>query len=94
MQACTLDAPYETCTAENLSALAADFEAFKTGYRVELAGVDPVILAADHGRADPIVIIYRGDEVVSFPIHVASNGDVTVDTRRDVTGAGFVAVVR
>jgi hypothetical protein len=94
LTACTSDVPYETCTAENLSALAADLEAFKTGFRVELAGVDPVILAADHGRTDPIVTIYRGDEMVSFPIHVAPNDDVTVDTREDVTGAGFVAVVR
>lgn len=95
LQACTPDAPYEACTAENLSELAAELEVFKTGYRVELVGVDPAVAAADHRRTDPIVTIFdNAGDIVSFSINIAQNGDIVVDTKTDVTGLGFVAVVR
>ncbi len=67
-----------------------------SGVRFDLVGIDPVILASDHGRGlTPIVTIFDSDDdIVSFPINIAANGDVTVDTKIDVTGLGFVAVLR
>lgn len=67
-----------------------------SGVRFDLAGIDPVILAADHMRGlTPVVTIYDSDgDIVNFAVNVAVNGDVTVDTKNDVTGLGFVAVIR
>lgn len=67
-----------------------------SGVRFELVGIDPVILASDHGRGfTPVVTIFDSDDdIVSFPVNIAANGDVTVDSKIDVTGLGFVAVLR
>lgn len=67
-----------------------------SGVRFDLAGIDPVILASDHGRGlTPIVTIYDSDgDIVNFAVNVAANGDVTVDTKTDVTGLGFYSVLR
>jgi hypothetical protein len=67
-----------------------------SGVRFDLAGIDPVILASDHRRGlTPIVTIFDSDDdIVSFPVNIAVNGDVTVVTQFDVTGAGFVVVLR
>lgn len=67
-----------------------------SGVRFDLVGIDPVILASDHGRGlTPIVTIFASDDdIVSFPINIDANGDVTIDTKTDVTGMGFVAILR
>lgn len=67
-----------------------------SGVRFDLAGIDPMILASDHGRGlTPIVTIFDSDDdIVSFPVNIAANGDVIIDTKIDVSGLGFVAVLR
>lgn len=66
------------------------------GVRFTLEGVDPVILATDHGRGlTPIVTIYDADgDEASFPVNVDTGGNVTVCSKFDLTGAGYVAVIR
>jgi hypothetical protein len=66
------------------------------GVRFTLSGIDPVILASEHGRGfHPIVTIYdtSGDEV-SFPVNTDIDGDVTICSKIDLTGTGHVAVIR
>lgn len=67
-----------------------------SGVRFDLIGIDPVILASDHGRGlTPIVTIFASDDdIVSFPVNIPAKGDVTLDTKIDVSGLGFVAVFR
>ena len=67
-----------------------------SGVRFDLVGIDPVILASDHGRGlTPIVTIFASDDdIVNFPINIAANGDVTIDSKFDLTGHGFYAVLR
>ena len=67
-----------------------------SGVRFDLAGIDPMILASDHRRGlTPIVTIFDSDDdIVSFPVNIAANGDVVIDTKIDVTGTGFTAVLR
>lgn len=66
------------------------------GVRFTLEGVDPIIPATDHGRGlTPIVTVYDpdGDEV-SIPVNVDTDGNVTICSKVDLSGAGYVAVIR
>lgn len=66
------------------------------GVRFALTGIDPVILAGDHGRGlTPIVTVYDSDgDVVSFPVNTDIDGNVTICSKIDLTGTGYVAVIR
>jgi hypothetical protein len=66
------------------------------GVRFVLAGVKLVIPATDHGRGlTSFVVIYDADgDEASFPINVDSDGDVTIGSKVDPTGASHVVVIR
>ncbi|WJY23038.1 hypothetical protein QTA57_08175 [Fontisubflavum oceani] len=66
------------------------------GVTFTLEGVDPVVLASDHGRGlHPIVVVYDADgDEASFPVNVDSDGNVTICSKVDLTGQGYTVVIR
>jgi len=66
------------------------------GVTFTLEGVGPVILATDHLRGyHPIVAVYDADgDEASFPVNVDAEGNVTICSKVNLTGAGYVAVIR